>query len=540
MKSKFTFAKLIMLLLVSGQVIAQPTATLELTESSPITGRGFGSRTTPQVVTHRIDLANNSNFLNYNPTVTATFSLPIQTYTGLTYGIGTTNPTGTSNAITTGLVFGAGPTLSTGGTVQQSSPFNTYDLLGSYAFGAGGPTNSMFTSNTLVPTAGTLDATASDFGNDVNNGVEVFTTAQILFDQNQPHSTATRYEYGNLVITFNFPIKDPVVHLAGLGGSYRYLPLGAPDVPGQYRSTYFSTELEYVNPGGVTISKLSGNTFLTVSGNSITNSATRPNGGSVNVPGEDFDNFGAATGSVKVTGTVSQLVFRVFLRGSTQSDFGWSSGGIGVVTGATRAPLSGDVWYVSTSFTQPSNSTLPSTGVNLAAVLNGNDVDLKWKTTSEINSKHFEIERSIDGINFELLTTKQAAGNSLNELQYTHKDPSMSARIYYYRLRLVDVDGRFTYSNTAIVRKAGSIKGIKTFPNPVFVSTNVEFTNAKGNYVVSLFNQAGQEVKTLRANITNDVQYVTINRDGLVSGSYYIRVTNIATGEVSTEKLMLQ
>jgi hypothetical protein len=541
MKSKFTFAKLIILLLVSGQVIAQPTATLELTGSSTVTGDGFGPRTTPHVVTHRIDLANNSVFLPYNPTVTATFSFTNQTYTGLTYGAGTTNPTGTSNAITTGLVFGAGPTLPFGGTVQQCTPFNSYDLLGAYAFGSGGPTNSMFTSNTLIPTAGTLnaDATAPSPANDVNNGVEVFTTAQVLFDQNQPHSTTTRYLYGNLVITFNYPIKDPVVHLAGLGGSYRYLPLGANDVPGQYRSTYFSTELEYVNPGGITLSKLSGNTFLTVSGNNITNSATRPNGGSVNVPGDLFDNFGAATGSVKVTGTVSQLVFRVFLRGSNQSDFAWSSLG-SVVTNGTRNPLSGDVWYVSTSFAQPSNSTLPVSGVNLTAALNGNDVDLKWKTTSEINSKHFEIERSIDGINFELLAVKQAAGNSVSELQYTHKDASMNARAYYYRLRLVDVDGKFTYSNTAVVRKAGGIKGIKTFPNPVFVSTNVEFSNAKGNYVISLFNQAGQEVKAMRATITNDVQYVTINRDGLVSGSYYIRVTNIATGEVSTEKLMLQ
>jgi hypothetical protein len=540
MKSKFTFAKLIALLLVSGQAIAQQTATLELTGSSTVTGNGFGARTTPHVVTHRIDLANNSNFLPYNPAVTATFSFSNQVYTGLTYGIGTTNPTGSSNAITTGLVFGAGPTLSTGGTVQQSSPFNSYDLLGAYAFGSGGPTNSMFTSNTLVPTAGTLDATASAFGNDVNNGVEVFTTAQILFDQNQPHSTTTRYEYGNLVITFNYPIKDPVVHFAGLGGSYRYLPLGAPDVPGQYRSTYFATELEYVNPGGITLSRLSGNPFLVVTGNSITNSATRPNGGSVNVPGDQFDNYGAATGSVKVTGTVSQLVFRVFLRGATQSDFAWSSGGIGIVTGATRAPLSGDVWYVSTSFAQPSNSTLPVTGVNLSAALNGNDVELKWKTSSEINSKHFEIERSADGINFELIATKQAAGNSISELQYAHKDLSMRERIFYYRLRLVDVDGRFTYSNTAVVRKAGGIKGIKTFPNPVLVSTNVEFTNAKGNYVISLYNQAGQEVRTMRAAITNDVQYVTINRDGLVSGSYYVRVTNIATGEVSIEKLIMQ
>lgn len=530
-------------MLINVSALAQPTQTLELSGLTVTSGTGFGPRTTPQVITFQFDEFNNSLFTNYLPTVTATFSFINQTYTGLTYGAGQTNGTGSSNATPTGLVFGAGPTLSTGGSVQQAAPFNTYDLLGAYAFGAGGPTNPMFTSNPFGPNGTGIDATASAFGNDVNNGVEVFTNTQVLFDQaGGPaiHNSTTRYYYGDLVITFNYAIKDPVVHLAGLGGSYRYLPIGQPDVPGQYLSTFFTTELEYVNPGTVTLAPLSGNTYLSVVGNNILNTAAKPNGGSVNVPGETFDNFGAATGSIRFTGTVSSLRFKVYMRGATQSNFAWSSTGLGVVTGATRAPLSGDVWYVSTSFLQQSNSTLPITGVNLAASLRGSDVNLTWKTISENNSKEFEIERSTDGVNFVKISTKDAAGSSSSPLEYAAKDPGMTSKIYYYRLRMVDLDGKFSYSNIAVVRNTGIIKGIKAFPNPVLSYTNVEFTNAKGSYVISLLNAAGQEVKSVRALVNNDVQYVTVNRDNLIAGFYYIRVTNIATGEVKTEKLTLQ
>jgi Secretion system C-terminal sorting domain len=544
MSTKTKFYTLLTGLLLLGTISFAQVTTLEMTSGTPtngayaltVPGSGFGPRSTDHVVTFVQDLVNNSNFTAFTPplpappSVTATIALRNQQYTGLTYGAAT------PNAIPNGLMFGAGPSLSTGGTVQQATPLNSYDIMGAFN-GSGGPTNGMFTSNLAVAGAG-IDATGDAFGNDINSGAEIFTAAQVQYDLGSPYTAASRYYYGDVVITFNRFVTNPVIHIAGLGGSYRYLPNGQVDLPANYLSTFFSTELEYQGPFPLT--KLSGNQFLSVSGNQILNNALAPNGGSTPAAGT-FNNYGAATGSILITGVVNRIVLKAYLRGSDASQFGWSSAGVGVVQGATRSPLTGDIWFISTSTEKDPLIPLPVTGVHLNAVLNNNnDVALSWKTLSELNSRHFEIERSIDGINFTQIGTKQAAGNSVTEINYTHFDPSMSVSVYYYRLKMVDIDGRSNYSNIAMVRKTGGIKVIRMFPNPAVNKVSLEFSNAKGNYYITLYNQAGQEVYSKRTVVDFAVQYVDLERGNLTAGSYIINIRNTDTNEKYVQSVIFQ
>lgn len=536
------FYKLLAVMLCVSTLSFAQVSTLEMVSGTPnngaynlpVTGYNFGPTTANHVVTFAEDAANNSHFTAYNPSpggpVTATFAFSAQNYTGFSYGPG-------GNNITTGLVFGAGPSLSTGGTVQQVSPFNSFDFMNAFYGDGIGPNNPMFTSNLGIPTNG-VDGDGSAFGNDINSGVEVFTVAQRQFDLGTPFGTANRYNYGTLTITFSRYVKDPVIHLAGLGGSYRYLPTGQPDIPANYRSTFFSTELELVGPG--TLSILSGNPNLAISGKNILNSATIPNGGSQANAG-NFNNFGAASGSVKITGTFNSITLRVWLRGCDASQFGWSSNGIGVVTNATRSPLTGDVWMISASFEKQQLITLPSTGVNLTAALNGNDVSLNWKTLTEINSKEFQIERSTDGVNFVAIGSKPAAGNSATQIDYTAVDPNMNVNVYYYRLKLVDLDGNYKYSNIAIVKKAGGIKGVRAFPNPAVSNISLEFSNLKGGlYNVTLYNQAGQQVYNKQVTIQQAVQYVPVERGSLAPGSYLVSVKNANADEKYVQNVIFQ
>jgi hypothetical protein len=486
-------------------------------------------------------MRDNANTNTFTPAVgpnvtTVTMSLANQQYTGLPY----------SN-ISTGLVFGAQPTTASGSAIQGVDPGNTFDNLGSFTVSPGGPTDNMFTVASPFPSGTGIVSGALFGGSEANGAVFLFTAAQPQF--NAPggptvNNTATRYYYGDLVINFNRNILGPVLHVAGLGGSYRYFPVTGTDInnPAQWLSTYFSTELEIV---GFTGTKLSGNANLTVSGSAITNSSTAPSGASVNTVGTLFNEIGAASGSIKINANINSITLRVYLRGSNASQFAWSAiGAPGAgqqVFGGTRNPFPGDIWSVSVSSQLDELITLPSSGINLSAALNGNDVLLKWKTATEINSDHFEIERSTDGRNFSLIGMKNAAGNSVTEVNYDQVDPNMNASIYYYRLKLVDVDGRFTYSNIAMVRKSGSVKAIKMFPNPAVSQLNLEFSNAKGNYVISVYNQAGQEVLSQKSSITYGVQYITINRNSLASGSYLVRVKSTETSEVLfAEKVILQ
>jgi Secretion system C-terminal sorting domain len=525
-------------------------AVLEMTTGTgnglTVTNAGFGPRNSDHVVTLENDNANNSHFsLFATPTVTCTISLKNQQYTGLTYGAAT------SNAVPTGLIFGAGPSLSTGGTIQQASPLNSFDILGAFN-GSGGPRNGMFTSDpTATPTVSSfptqsgvgIDARGEVAGRtDINAGVQVFTTAQVLFDQAQPNNAATRYYYGDVVLTFNRFVTDPVIHIAGLGGSYRYLPVGAPTADtSNYLSSYFATEIE-VAPG-LPLTKMSGNEFFTVSGNKVSNNCVRPNGESFLVTAPDnltLTNYGAASGSFRINGPVRVVTLRVYLRGSNLSQFNWSSAGIGVVTAATRAPLTGDIWFVSASVKPQQLIPLPATGMTLSGHLNGNDVVLNWKTLTEQNSDHFDIERSADGLTFSPIANKPAAGISNSEINYTQTDANMNANVYYYRVKLVDVDGRGSYTNIVTIKKAGNIKGVRLYPNPVVSNLNIEFTNSKGNYAISLYNLGGQEVMTQKADISYDVQTIPLSKGTLPAGAYYLKIRNTAGSEVYAEKVIIQ
>ena len=334
---------LLIFTIIGNMSFGQSIPTLELTNR--LIAPGSGPSIIPVVVPFEEDALNNTNFGPYAPPLTVTVSLRNQVYTGLTY----------SN-VSTGLVFGAAPSLSSDGLIQQATPNNIYDILGAYNYGSGGAISNMFTSNPNASGAnlGTgFDVDGNSFGNGVNSGVELMTAAQVLYDFGKAKDG--RYEFGEVVLTFSRPVKNPVIHLAGLGGSYRYLPFGAVDIPANYLNSYFTSELELQNTG-LTSTLLSGNAYLNLVGNNVLNSALKPNGGSVFVPTDVFDNYGAATGSIKITGTVTQLVYKVFLRGSSLSDMNFSTLGSNVTCGATvcsHNPFTGDQWYISASLDKP-------------------------------------------------------------------------------------------------------------------------------------------------------------------------------------------
>jgi Secretion system C-terminal sorting domain len=344
------------ILLLSSAIFAQ--GTIEMTRNGLPTNTGFGTSITPMEVTYFNDAANNSTFTPNTPTLTMSISFRNQAFTGLNYGTGIT-------AQTTGLVFGAGPTLASDPAPQGAVAYNRYNIIGQYG-GNGGPTDPMFTtSSTAAPTP--PSATPGGFGIKVagtnatsNGGFELFTTAQVLF--NSANGIGSRVYFGEVVMRFSRPVTNPVIHVAGLGGSYRFLPLGQIDIPANYKSIYFSSELELVNTG-LSSTLMSGNQFIQLSGNNIlNNNDVNPNGGSILDPLEvPFNNLGAATGSVRLNGTVQEVVYKVYLQSGTGSSAGfpWSALGIDpntglpLITGAVRNPFTGDIWYLGASMDKP-------------------------------------------------------------------------------------------------------------------------------------------------------------------------------------------
>lgn len=126
-------------------------------------------------------------------------------------------------------------------------------------------------------------------------------------------------------------------------------------------------------------------------------------------------------------------------------------------------------------------------------------VDLAWTSVVEMDSYKYEVERSADGKNYIKVGTIKAAGASNEAIKYSFKDPLPGSGAYYYRLKQVDIDGKFEYSKSVYVNsKRGSSAVTKVFPNP-FISeiqligaTSADL-NMPGN--VKVFNMTGQMIK---------------------------------------------
>jgi hypothetical protein len=114
------------------------------------------------------------------------------------------------------------------------------------------------------------------------------------------------------------------------------------------------------------------------------------------------------------------------------------------------------------------SGTLHATGLELEGTrMNEFTVALIWKTRTEINSRHFEIERSFgDSTGFIVAGTQPAAGNSSVSLQYKLNDPNNFTGISYYRVKETDHDNSHQYSNTIAVKGTGNKTAVVIYPNP--------------------------------------------------------------------------
>lgn len=195
------------------------------------------------------------------------------------------------------------------------------------------------------------------------------------------------------------------------------------------------------------------------------------------------------------------------------------------------------------SFVYPNISTLPVKMESFNATLNNNNqrVDLKWTTATEINVSHFVVERSLDGVNYKDAGLVFAVGNSTQKVNYSLSDniSSVQSPVIYYRLRSVDIDGKFEYSEVRIIRISKQVDNtitITAYPNPATNQVNVTIPNNWQNkkVVFEIFNANGQVSK--RSENNSGSQTETISVGNLASGFYVVRVS--CDGETAQQKII--
>jgi hypothetical protein len=201
------------------------------------------------------------------------------------------------------------------------------------------------------------------------------------------------------------------------------------------------------------------------------------------------------------------------------------SGNVNVTTKALS-------WNGITSFSEftgiGNGTPLPIELLTFTADPTDNEVLLNWTTASEINNHYFEIERSIDTKNAKVIGKVDGAGNSNALLTYNLIDKNPESGISYYRLKQVDYDGKFTYSEWVPVKFEGEDKMQLTqfAVNREASSINFSFRNLPietVNATITVFDVSGRLVYDQAVSNISQTWIGNITLGNISKGNYIAR-----------------
>lgn len=193
-------------------------------------------------------------------------------------------------------------------------------------------------------------------------------------------------------------------------------------------------------------------------------------------------------------------------------------------------------------FTVASNgtSTLPVSLIAFGAKAQKDAVNVTWSTSNEISSSHFDVERAYEGSeDFEAIGTVKGAGNSKNVLNYVFVDAKADlSQTIYYRLKQVDMDGRYKYSPVAVVTPQTDEKGISVYPNPLAEGDlHIAFTADNAQVAtVTVTDITGKVVYTENVNTKAGRNQLNIGSSVMEKGVYFVTLS--VNGSTQNTKLI--
>ncbi|MBP6478638.1 MAG: T9SS type A sorting domain-containing protein [Chitinophagaceae bacterium] len=172
---------------------------------------------------------------------------------------------------------------------------------------------------------------------------------------------------------------------------------------------------------------------------------------------------------------------------------------------------------------------LPVTLVSFTAAKQEKNVLLKWTTATEIDNDYFIIERSSNGNNWETISQMPTQGNGSNLQYYQDKDLTPLQGVNFYRLKQVDIDGKFVYSKTVMVdMRLNKENNLVLMPNPVVsdaLTLNLSDIEASGNCKILLYDMTGKITKTYNWPLVKGTNNMTISgMQTLAKGVYQVIV----------------
>ncbi len=187
---------------------------------------------------------------------------------------------------------------------------------------------------------------------------------------------------------------------------------------------------------------------------------------------------------------------------------------------SNRNPFVDHPEYVAAIFN--ATGVLPVTVINFTAQKVSNAVIVKWSASAETGFKQYDVERSIDGNKFNAI--RSIEGRNLPEYSFTDNNLP-NANVVYYRLKMIDADGKFKNSNILAVKLSKNLSNALIYPNPTIGELNIKlyeplFTNS----TLQVLDVTGRMVK--EQNVSANNINIQLDVQKLSAGRYFIKITN--------------
>jgi hypothetical protein len=175
---------------------------------------------------------------------------------------------------------------------------------------------------------------------------------------------------------------------------------------------------------------------------------------------------------------------------------------------------------------------LPISLLSFDAIKQTKSVLLQWTTENEVNAASFIVERSNNGITYNSIGTV-TANNTSGTNHYSLPDDQPFAGISYYRLKSIDKNSIFKYSQAVKINFATAADGIVLYPNPVTNGT-LTITTAVNCYSAQLFDAAGRLIRVFQLKERNN----NLSLQGISKGIYQLKIA--ADNKTYTEKIIIE
>jgi len=247
-----------------------------------------------------------------------------------------------------------------------------------------------------------------------------------------------------------------------------------------------------------------------------------------------YDN-NSGTGKIYLDGTVVYTY-----NGTAGYTMNWSGAGDVVIgskmdaTGRNIAVL-GDITVKNPALA----ASLPVSLLSFSASVKNNAAVLDWTTTKELNVSKFIIEASADGTFFLTVTTITSAGSYDLVRHYQATDNTHHNAVVLYRLKMVDNDGKFSYSEIKKV-SFGSSSAVGCYPNPANDYVMLSLTNEKaGNFKYVVLSLNGNIVETNAVYLQNGAQQIKINLGrNIPAGVLLVQLVNVNENKVDSFRII--